>query len=80
MILGCGAFKNPPRHIAQLFKEAISTKYSKSFKYIIFAIINDHNAKKNHNPIGNIQPFAEVFEVNAVSIDELQEKLSQQTE
>ncbi|CAF2409311.1 unnamed protein product [Rotaria sp. Silwood2] len=34
--LGCGAFKNPPRHIAQLFKEVISTKYSKSFKYIVF--------------------------------------------
>jgi hypothetical protein len=56
------------------------TKYRKSFKYIVFAIINDHNANKAHNPQGNIHPFVEVFGVNALSIDELQEKLSQSTE
>ncbi|CAF0881936.1 unnamed protein product [Rotaria sordida] len=59
-----GAFQNPPKHIAQLFHEVIATKYKKSFKYIVFAIINDHNAMKAHNPTGNIQPFAEVFQIN----------------
>lgn len=49
-------------------------EYSQSFKYIVFAIINDHNANKTHNPNGNIQPFAEVFKVNILTIDELQEK------
>ncbi len=56
------------------------TKYTKSFKYIVFAIINDHNTSKAHNPNGNIQPFAEVFRVNTLSINELQEKLSEPTE
>ena len=51
-------------------------KYSHSFKYIIFAIINDHNASKAHNPNGNIQPFAEVFKVDALTINELREKIS----
>lgn len=55
-------------------------KYINSFKYIVFAIINDHNANKAHNPTGNIQPFAEVFQTNALSIYELQDKLSQLTE
>ncbi|CAF2873487.1 unnamed protein product [Rotaria sp. Silwood2] len=78
--LGCGAYQNPPKHIAQLFHEVIATKYKKSFKYIVFAIINDHNANKNHNPTGNIQPFSEVFQVDTLSINELQERLSQLTE
>jgi hypothetical protein len=52
----------------------------KSFKYIVFAIIDDHNANKAHNPTGNIQPFAEVFQVNAQTVNELQEKLSSLTE
>ncbi|CAF3337214.1 unnamed protein product [Rotaria socialis] len=78
--LGCGAFQNPPKHIAQLFHEVIATKYRRSFKYIVFAIINDHNANKAHNPTGNIQPFAEVFLVDTLSIDELQERLSQSVE
>ncbi|CAF3905023.1 unnamed protein product [Rotaria sordida] len=75
-VLKIGAFQNPPKHIAQLFHEVIATKYKKSFKYIVFAIINDHNAMKAHNPTGNIQPFAEVFQVDTLSIDELQERLS----
>jgi hypothetical protein len=65
--------------VAQLFREVIS-KYSQSFKYIVFAIINDHNAGKAHNPTGNIQPFAEIFGVDAFSVDELREKLSLLTE
>ncbi|CAF3622813.1 unnamed protein product, partial [Rotaria sp. Silwood2] len=40
-----------------------------------FAIIDDHNAKKNHNPIGNVQPFVEIFQANILSIDELREQL-----
>ncbi|CAF4818268.1 unnamed protein product [Rotaria sp. Silwood1] len=78
--LGCGAYQNPPKHIAQLFHEVITTKYKNTFKYIVFAIIDDHNAKKAHNPTGNIQPFAEVFRVDSLSIDELRETLPELTE
>ena len=63
--------------LAQLFHEVISEKYTKSFKCIAFAIINDHNAMRDHNPTGNIQPFAEIFQQDALSIDELQERLHQ---
>lgn len=66
--------------LAQLFHEVISTKYRNSFKYIIFAIINDHNANKAHNPNGNVQPFATVFQVNDLSLDELETTLIPLTE
>ena len=66
--------------LAQLFREVIRSDYSRSFKFIVFAIINDHNARKAHNPNGNVQPFAEVFRVDALTIDQLEEKLFPQTE
>jgi len=60
--MGCGAFKNPPRHIALLFKEVMQEEaYIGKFKYLVFAIIDDGNAGKAHNPQGNIVPFQDVF-------------------
>ncbi|CAF3475146.1 unnamed protein product [Rotaria socialis] len=67
---GCGAFRNPPRHIAKLFHKLISEKYSQSFKYLIFAIIDDHNSMKSHNQDGNIKPFADIFNEPILSLDE----------
>ena len=62
---GCGAFGNPPHHIAELFKKVIEeNSYENSFKNITFAIINDHNAHKAHNPEGNYIPFVKVFGKN----------------
>lgn len=56
--LGCGAFRNPPCHMAQLFKEVLLEKeFVNRYKLISFAIIDDHNAKGK----GNYQPFVEVF-------------------
>jgi hypothetical protein len=49
----------------------ISQKYFCSFKSIVFAIIDDHNAMQNHNPNGNIQPFADIFQVPILSMNEL---------
>ncbi len=41
--LGCGAFRNPPRHMAQLFKEVIiDYHYDKKFENIVFAIMDNH--------------------------------------
>ena len=54
--LGCGAFKNPPAHIAMLFKSVIE-QYAGYFKQIYFAIIDDHNTDQRHNPDGNYQTF-----------------------
>jgi hypothetical protein len=70
---GCGAFANPPGHMARLFKEVISTEYKGKFKYIGFAVIgnracrilvdwslDDANAHRNTLE-GNFKPFYNVF-------------------
>ena len=55
---GCGAFHNPPKHIARLFHEVISEKeFKDKYKLIAFAILEDHNSPRG----GNLQPFIEEF-------------------
>ena len=64
--LGCGAFKSPPKHTAEIFKEVLK-KYDGVFKRIHFAIlknVDDMYILKNHNApkIDNYDIFREVFE------------------
>ena len=60
--LGCGAFENPPSHVAKLFKEVLEEKEFKgAFEEICFAIIEDSNSRREHNPQGNLKPFIDVF-------------------
>jgi len=47
--------------MAELFKEVICTTYKNAFKHIIFAIYDDQNTGKDHNPLGNVISFTEVF-------------------
>ena len=58
--LGCGAFHNPPKHVALLFKSVIY-QYAGYFDTIYFAIIDDHNAGGRVNPDGNYRPFKEIL-------------------
>lgn len=59
---GCGAYGTPPEEMAKLFKEVISEKrYKNAFDYIVFSIIDDHNARKEHNPEGNLKPFQRII-------------------
>ena len=61
--LGCGAFCNPPHHVAQLFHEVMDEpEFTNKYRRIVFAILDDHNAHRKHNPDGNFKPFAEEFE------------------
>ena len=53
---GCGAFKNPPKHVALLFKSVVY-QYAGYFKEIYFAIVDDHNTGNRINPEGNFLPF-----------------------
>eukprot|EP01120_Amphizonella_sp_Union-15-10_P009302 TRINITY_DN3493_c0_g1_i1.p1 TRINITY_DN3493_c0_g1~~TRINITY_DN3493_c0_g1_i1.p1 ORF type:complete len:312 (-),score=39.71 TRINITY_DN3493_c0_g1_i1:101-1036(-) len=57
---GCGAFKNPAYDIAQLFKEVI-LEYWNKLRLVVFAILEDQNTFKSHNPNGNYLPFQKCF-------------------
>jgi len=60
--MGCGAYKNPPRHVAKLFDEVLNeVEFKGLFREVIFAIVDDRNTGKEHNPVGNFQPFYEIF-------------------
>ena len=60
--LGCGAFRNPPHHVARLFHEVMDEpEFKNKYRKIVFAILDDHNAHLKHNPEGNFKPFAEEF-------------------
>ena len=61
--LGCGAFRNPPSHIAKLFHEIMEEpEFKNKYKLLLFAILDDHNARLKHNPDGNYLPFVREFE------------------
>jgi len=55
---GCGAFRNPPEVVAQMFSEALAESHVKE---VVFCIFDDHNAKLRHNPAGNLYPFRRQF-------------------
>jgi uncharacterized protein (TIGR02452 family) len=60
---GCGAFRNPPHHMATLFAQVFDEpEFRGVFRVLSFAIIDDHNAWRGHNPEGNLIPFQRVFE------------------
>lgn len=60
--LGCGAFHNPPAHVARLFHEVIEeAEFKNKFSLLYFAILEDHNSGKKHNPSGNYLPFKKEF-------------------
>ena len=67
---GCGAFANPPTHVASLFRGAIEEHFLHSFKHISFSVIEDHNSWRSHNPSGNLNPFERVLHDLIVSPEE----------
>jgi len=59
---GCGAYANPPLCIATAFKAVLEEEeFSNCLQRVVFSIFNDQNARKAHNPEGNLVPFAQVF-------------------
>jgi len=64
---GCGAYANPPLCIATAFKAVLEEEdLANCFQMIVFAIFDDQNARKAHNPEGNLAPFAQVFQCAAL--------------
>jgi len=61
--MGCGAFANPPAHIAKLFHQVIEEdEFKNRFKLIDFAILDGYRTGLWHNPDGNFAPFRKEFE------------------
>ena len=57
---GCGAFGNPPEHMAQLFIDVLNEdEFHGRYKDIRFAIIEDHNSRGR-----NYQTFKNVIDKN----------------
>ena len=43
---GCGAFRNPPVHMAELFHEVLGEEeFANKYRRVRFAVIEDHNSK-----------------------------------
>jgi uncharacterized protein (TIGR02452 family) len=55
---GCGAFRNPPDHIAEIAMDVITHEFAHCFKEVVIAVRDDHNTGHAHNPEGNFKPFA----------------------
>ena len=61
---GCGAFKNPPQHIARLFHEVMDeNEFINRFKKVTFAIIDRHKIDIRDGKSGNLIPFLEEFSI-----------------
>jgi uncharacterized protein (TIGR02452 family) len=54
--LGCGAFRNPAIHLSKLFFSVLET-FNGCFDEVVFAVLDDHNAYHEHNPLGNFAAF-----------------------
>ena len=60
--MGCGAFANPPAHIAKLFHQVIEEdEFKDKFRLIDFAILDGYKTGLRHNPEGNFAPFQKEF-------------------
>jgi len=59
---GCGAFRNPPRHIARLFHEVMEeSEFKNRFRKITFAIMDRPHIEIRASKTGNFAPFKEEF-------------------
>ena len=59
---GCGAFKNPPHHIAKLFNMVLHhNEFNGKFRKVVFAIIENKHKSGPTNPNGNLLPFKTEF-------------------
>ena len=64
---GCGAFRTPPHHMAQLFREVFTeSEFVNQFKLVVFAILSDHNSWKAHIPNGNALPFLKEVNIGII--------------
>jgi uncharacterized protein (TIGR02452 family) len=60
---GCGGQQNPPEEVAKMFHKELlyDSTLQTSIARVTFCIQDDHNAKKAHNPVGNMKAFEDEF-------------------
>ncbi len=76
--LACGAFRNPPDHIAEIAMDVITNEFAHCFKEVVISVLDDHNARLPHNPEGNFRPFARrALAVGGSVIDEHGQPITQ---
>jgi hypothetical protein len=46
-----------------MFHEVTEMEFKNKYKLLVFAILDDHNARLKHNPDGNFLPFVREFEI-----------------
>jgi uncharacterized protein (TIGR02452 family) len=56
---GSGAFRNPPKNVAKMFRNILETHFNGAFKKLVFPILDAHH--DDYNPEGNIKPYRDVF-------------------
>ena len=60
--MGCGAFHNPPAHIARLFHQVMGeAEFERAYRLVDFAILDGYKTGLRHNPEGNLLPFQREF-------------------
>ena len=60
---GCGAFKNPPQHIARLFHEVMNEdEFRNKFRKIVFAVIDRKGIDNKAGKSGNLEVFRTEFQ------------------
>lgn len=79
--LGCGAFRNPPEHVAELFRDVLcECEFSGAFKKICFAVKTDHNSRQGtnfnafHKVLHNFIPVQNNDKMNEIASVKLQLK------
>ncbi len=60
--IGCGAWKCPPKHVAEIFKDVLN-EYDGVFKHIVFAILDDKETivKNRDKTESNYQTFKNIL-------------------
>lgn len=55
-IFSCGKFANPPREVAEIYKELLDEEFIGAFQYIAFAILQDEfdSTKDNFTPFNGV--------------------------
>ncbi len=60
--LGCGVFRNPPRQVAMIFREALrSEEFRHAFKHVVFAIIDSRGVTYGGLETSNCATFTEML-------------------